>query len=74
MRRLVPAISKVLPGGKAKRDGQSDRLLLEYYRDTIAHCVDPEIILEAMRATGLANPRRRSELGIFSEYTAAKPG
>ncbi|MGA2229786.1 MAG: class I SAM-dependent methyltransferase [Tepidisphaeraceae bacterium] len=74
MGRLVPAISKVLPGGKAKRDGQSDRLLLEYYRDTIAHCVDPEIILEAMRATGLANPRRRLELGIFSEYTAAKPG
>jgi demethylmenaquinone methyltransferase/2-methoxy-6-polyprenyl-1,4-benzoquinol methylase len=74
MSRLVPAISKLLPGGKSQRDSQSGRLLLEYYRDTIAHCVDPEIILDAMRSAGLANPRRRIELGIFSEYTATKPG
>ncbi len=47
--------------------------LMRYYWDTIAACVPPETVLEALRAAGFAEVDRRVELGIFSEYRARRP-
>jgi demethylmenaquinone methyltransferase/2-methoxy-6-polyprenyl-1,4-benzoquinol methylase len=46
---------------------------MRYYWDTIAACVPPETVLEALRAAGFAEVDRRVELGIFSEYRARRP-
>jgi demethylmenaquinone methyltransferase/2-methoxy-6-polyprenyl-1,4-benzoquinol methylase len=46
--------------------------LMRYSWDTIEHCVPPATILEAMSTAGLEGSERRVELGIFSEYSAAK--
>ncbi|HXH81850.1 MAG TPA: class I SAM-dependent methyltransferase [Candidatus Tectomicrobia bacterium] len=49
------------------------RLLLRYYWDTIAACVPPETILDALRGTGFAGAERRLLAGCFSEYAAVAP-
>jgi demethylmenaquinone methyltransferase/2-methoxy-6-polyprenyl-1,4-benzoquinol methylase len=49
-------------------------LLMRYYWDTIVQCVPPETILSVLREAGFADVRRRLTGGIFSEYTATKPG
>lgn len=68
MRALVPTIARVV----ARRGKTSE--LWRYYWDTIEACVPPETVLEALRAAGFKRARRYVELGIFSEYTAFKPG
>jgi demethylmenaquinone methyltransferase/2-methoxy-6-polyprenyl-1,4-benzoquinol methylase len=35
-------------------------------------CVPPDIVLRALADAGLANVKRRVEIGLFSEYTAVK--
>ena len=47
--------------------------LMRYYWDTIAACVPPATILSALSAAGFVEVRRHVELGIFSEFRAAKP-
>lgn len=42
--------------------------LMRYYWDTIAGCVPPETILEAMRRSGFADVRRELTGGMLSEY------
>lgn len=44
--------------------------LMRYYWDTIAACVPPAAILQALSAAGFADVDRHVELGIFSEYRA----
>lgn len=66
MRCIVPALTRVTGRGR-----QSARLW-SYYWDTIEHCLNPGQIMDAMRAAGFCDVRRRVELGIFSEYTAHK--
>jgi demethylmenaquinone methyltransferase / 2-methoxy-6-polyprenyl-1,4-benzoquinol methylase len=61
---VVPLVARFGRGGRASRE------LMEYYWDTIAHCVPPETILDALAEAGFTQPRRRIELGVFSEYTA----
>ena len=73
VQRLVPALSRLLPGMRTSQTPNSGRLMMEYYWDTMTHCVDPEQVLQTIAASGFSQPRRRTELGIFSEYTAAKP-
>jgi demethylmenaquinone methyltransferase/2-methoxy-6-polyprenyl-1,4-benzoquinol methylase len=48
-------------------------LLMRYHWDTIAACVPPAAIMEALTAAGFVAVERRLELGIFSEYQARKP-
>jgi len=48
--------------------------LWRYYWDTIEACIPAAQVLDAMRRAGFAEVNRYVELGIFSEYTARKPG
>ena len=48
--------------------------LMRYHWDTIAACVPPVSIMQALRAAGFVDVDRFVELGVFSEYRARKPG
>ena len=67
MRGVVPALASIVA-----RNGNTPELM-RYYWDTIEMCVPPATILAAIRAAGFLDVERRVELGIFSEYCAAKP-
>lgn len=49
-------------------------LLTRYYWDTIATCVPPATILDALGASGFVDVERRLWGGLLSEYTGVKPG
>ncbi|MEO5697598.1 MAG: class I SAM-dependent methyltransferase [Burkholderiaceae bacterium] len=68
MRAVVPVIARVIGG---RRDTAE---LWRYYWDTIEACIEPEAVLAALRAAGFEHTQRHVELGMFSEYTAVKPG
>jgi demethylmenaquinone methyltransferase/2-methoxy-6-polyprenyl-1,4-benzoquinol methylase len=66
---VVPRIAAVVAN---RRDTP---LLMHYYWDTIAACVPPETILEALAAAGFVDVERHVRLAIFSAYCARKlPG
>lgn len=64
LRRVVPLVARIGGGGSGSQT------LMQYYWDTIEHCVAPPVILEALEAAGFQQVARYVELGIFSEYTA----
>jgi demethylmenaquinone methyltransferase / 2-methoxy-6-polyprenyl-1,4-benzoquinol methylase len=65
LKRLVPLVTRLGTGSPdAKR-------LMDYYWDTIEHCVPPAAILDALRATGF-DAARRVQGGMLSEYTGLK--
>ncbi len=66
MRTFVPLAARLV----ARR--RDTPLLWRYYWDTIAACVPPEAVLDALRRTGFTDASRYVELGIFSEYTAIR--
>jgi demethylmenaquinone methyltransferase/2-methoxy-6-polyprenyl-1,4-benzoquinol methylase len=66
MGRIVPLLARLV------RRSIHTQTLMQFYWDTIEHCVPPDTIQEAMRAAGLANVRRHVIFGIFSEYIADK--
>jgi demethylmenaquinone methyltransferase/2-methoxy-6-polyprenyl-1,4-benzoquinol methylase len=68
MRAVVPMLARMV----ARRRGTAK--LWRYYWDTIETCIPPESVLAALRAAGFEQVKRHVELGIFSEYTAVKPG
>jgi demethylmenaquinone methyltransferase/2-methoxy-6-polyprenyl-1,4-benzoquinol methylase len=68
MRGVVPAITTVI-----SRHRDMPRLM-RYYWDTIAACVPPASIRQALQEAGFIAVERYVELGIFSEYRARKPG
>ncbi len=68
MRAVVPAIARLV----ARRRDTAE--LWRYYWDTIEACIEPEQVLGLLRAAGFESAKRHVELGIFSEYTAVKPG
>ncbi|WP_431273974.1 class I SAM-dependent methyltransferase [Variovorax ureilyticus] len=68
MRSVVPVIAKVV----AHRQDTAE--LWRFYWDTIEACIVPNLVLEALRSAGFEKVDRHTELGIFSEYTAVKPG
>jgi demethylmenaquinone methyltransferase/2-methoxy-6-polyprenyl-1,4-benzoquinol methylase len=68
MRAVVPMIARVV----AHRRDTAE--LWRYYWDTIETCIPPESVLAALRAAGFEHVKRHVELGVFSEYTAVKPG
>jgi demethylmenaquinone methyltransferase/2-methoxy-6-polyprenyl-1,4-benzoquinol methylase len=67
MRGVVPFMARYLA---AHRDSPQ---LMRYYWDTIEACVEPCVILAAIREAGFVEVARNVELGIFSEYRARKP-
>lgn len=48
--------------------------LWRYFWDTMEACVPPEKVMAALTDAGFSQASRFLELGIFSEYTAVKPG
>jgi demethylmenaquinone methyltransferase/2-methoxy-6-polyprenyl-1,4-benzoquinol methylase len=68
LRGLVPAVAAVI-----SRNRDMPRLM-RYYWDTIAACVPPAAIMQALAAAGFVDVERYVELGVFSEYRARKPG
>jgi demethylmenaquinone methyltransferase / 2-methoxy-6-polyprenyl-1,4-benzoquinol methylase len=67
MRSVVPLIARCMA---AHRDMPE---LMRYYWDTIEACVDPSLILDALRRAGFVEVNRHIELGIFSSYCGSKP-
>ena len=65
LKRLVPFVTRV---GTGSADAQR---LMDYYWDTIEHCVPPEAILDAMRRAGF-EATRRVQGGLLSEYVGTK--
>jgi demethylmenaquinone methyltransferase / 2-methoxy-6-polyprenyl-1,4-benzoquinol methylase len=55
------------------RRSQTARIMMSYFWDTIAACVPPHAIMEALQRVGFAQIKRHVVLGIFSEYMAQKP-
>ena len=68
MRAVVPMIARIVT---RRRDTAE---LWRYYWDTIETCIPPESVLDALRAAGFEQVKRHVELGVFSEYTAVRPG
>ncbi len=68
MRALVPVAARLVTRSA------DTAVLWRYYWDTIEACIPPASVLDAMRRAGLVEVNRYVELGIFSEYTARKPG
>lgn len=64
---IVPAVSTVACG--SRRAGE----LMRYFHETIQRCVEPAAIVDALDRAGFRQVRRRVELGVLSEYAAAKP-
>jgi demethylmenaquinone methyltransferase/2-methoxy-6-polyprenyl-1,4-benzoquinol methylase len=65
LKRLVPLVTRL---GTGSADAQR---LMDYYWDTIEHCVAPEAILDAMRKSGF-EATRRVQGGLLSEYVGKK--
>jgi len=68
MKGIVPWITRIVA-----RHADTARLM-QYYWDTIAACVPPEMILAALTRAGFEDVRRQTDLGIFSAYVGVKPG
>lgn len=68
MRFGVPLVARVV----ARRADTAQ--LWRYYWDTIEACIPPAAVLAALERAGLGAARQGLTLGIFSEYTAVRPG
>jgi demethylmenaquinone methyltransferase/2-methoxy-6-polyprenyl-1,4-benzoquinol methylase len=66
MLRIVPAIARL-----TGRAAQSSRLW-EYFWDTIAACVSPEKVMQALEAAGFMEIVQVKSLGIFTQYIARR--
>jgi demethylmenaquinone methyltransferase / 2-methoxy-6-polyprenyl-1,4-benzoquinol methylase len=63
---VIPALTRVVTGSA---DAQA---LTRYYWDTIAECVLPAVILDALRAAGFRDAQRRTFGPLLSEYVASR--
>lgn len=68
MRTVVPVIARLVARQRATPE------LWRFYWDTIEACIPPATVIEALRAAGFERVERHVELGVFSEYTATRPG
>jgi demethylmenaquinone methyltransferase/2-methoxy-6-polyprenyl-1,4-benzoquinol methylase len=68
MHGVMPRIAAVL-----SRRSEAPTLM-RYHWDTIAACVPPPLILDALREAGFVDIERDTELAVFSAYRARKPG
>jgi len=64
---------KVLPRVTRLSTGSAEaELLMQYYWDTIAHCVPPDMILGVLRSSGFVDIEHRVRGGLLSEYIGSK--
>jgi len=68
MRTVVPAIARFVARERTTQE------LWRFYWDTIEACIPPSAVMTALETAGFTQVRRHVELGIFSEYTAVRPG
>lgn len=66
-RDILPRLTRLFTGSKDAHE------MMSYYWETIDACVPPDTILAALNAVGFVDVRRRTELGIFSAFTATAP-
>ena len=64
LKHLVPTIASLVTGSS------DARRLMQYYWDTIDHCVEPEVVLSALRAVGFTEVGRSVQFALLTEYTA----
>ena len=64
--RIYPALTQLFTRSRDARE------MMAYYWETMDACVRPEVVIEAMRAAGFAEVKRKRLGGIFSEYTGIK--
>lgn len=64
--RIYPFLTQLFTRSRDARD------MMRYYWETMDACVPPATVLAALRAVGLAEVKRGTALGLFSEYTAVK--
>lgn len=65
---VVPALSRFSRGG----NGAEMRTLMQYYWDTVEHCIAPEVILGALRDAGFTDTGCDRQLDMFGAYTGRK--
>jgi demethylmenaquinone methyltransferase/2-methoxy-6-polyprenyl-1,4-benzoquinol methylase len=68
LRRVVPRLTRL-----RTRNPEAE-LLMRYFWDTVEACIPPPRILAAMDEAGFVDARRTLVIGLFSEYTAFRPG
>jgi hypothetical protein len=66
MKTLMPLFARLWSRSRVAQD------LYVYCWDTHDQCVPADVIMSAMRQTGLHDVRRWVDLGIFSQYTGSK--
>ena len=66
--RIYPALTQLFTRSRDARD------MMRYYWETMDACVPPAAVLEALRAAGFVEVSRIRMGGLFSEYSAVKPG
>jgi demethylmenaquinone methyltransferase / 2-methoxy-6-polyprenyl-1,4-benzoquinol methylase len=67
MRKLFPVMVRLTGGSPVSAE------MIEYYWATIAGCVPPEQILEALGAAGMERVRRATTGPMLSDYLATRP-
>ena len=65
--RIFPFLTRLFTRSDEARD------MMRYYWETMDACVPPASVLQALRGSGFTEVKRSIILGIFSEYSAAKP-
>lgn len=67
MRRFFPVLARI--SGRSRVTGE----MMDYYWATIAGCVPPERIVEALAQAGLEQVRRATTGPVLSDYVAVRP-
>lgn len=68
LKHIVPTVTRVV-----RRSAEAQKLM-RYYWDTIEACVPPADILAALETAGFRDVKRHVLNGMFSEYSAIRPG
>ena len=66
MRGVIPLLTRFISKQK------ETATIWRYYWDSIEACIPPEQVVATLNAAGLSQVKRHLEVGIFSEYQAAK--
>jgi demethylmenaquinone methyltransferase / 2-methoxy-6-polyprenyl-1,4-benzoquinol methylase len=74
LRGYMSLVSRVKSSRRRHEARSRTPELWRYYWQTIERCVPPERVLEVLRLAGFEETRHNLQLGLFSEYTARRPG
>lgn len=66
--KIYPFFTRVFTRSKKAEE------MMVYFWETMDSCVRPHDVIGALQAAGFGKARRKSLMGVFSEYSAVKPG